>query len=52
MRIQVLEKFKDAKTGEMLLPGRVIEVDDARGKKMVAANLAKSLDKPKKSDKD
>jgi len=51
MKIKVLEKFRDVKTGEIYQPGRILEVDDARGKKIVAAKLGAALDKPKKSDK-
>lgn len=47
MKVEVLEKFRDAKTGQMRLAGEVMEVDDKRAKAMVAARLAKSLEKTK-----
>lgn len=50
MKVEVVEKFRDAKTGQMRLVGEVMEVDDKRAKVMVAARLVKSLEKPKATD--
>ena len=52
MKVEVIEAFRDAKTGEMHAPGRVLDVDEKRGAVMVAAGLAKSLEKAKRDKKD
>lgn len=51
MRVRVTERFRDKITGAMATPGAEMDVDEARGKAMVAAGLAVSLEKPRKAAK-